>query len=255
MGPDWLLADLGNSRLKWAWLRAGQRGPAEAISQDKRLPLAPLLGDIWAAAPAPRRVLICSVADDERNRQLADWCQNQWQLTPDWFRSSGELLGLHNAYLEPTRLGNDRWLAMLAARHLCTGPVAVIDCGTAMTIDLVNAQGQHQGGWILPGLGLQRQALLGNTAIRQPASTKTTLAPGVDTASCIANGILLGTLGALHLVARQLEGHPEWQAMNWVLTGGEAGIIAPFLPWPSRLLPELLLDGLALLAQHLDESP
>lgn len=263
MSPDWLLVDLGNSRLKWAWLRAGQRGTAKATSHDRALPLSRLLDSLWIDRPAPRRILVCSVTAHEINQQLAAWCQLHWGLTPEWFCSSGEFMGLHNAYLEPRRLGNDRWLAMLAARHLCTGPMAVIDCGTAMTIDLVNAQGQHQGGWILPGLTQQRLALLGNTAIRPTTGTAAQsqlqsaidLTPGQDTASCIANGGLLCALGAIQLLARQLEGHPEWQAMNWMLTGGEAGIIAPFLPWPSQLLPELLLDGLALLAQHLDRSP
>jgi type III pantothenate kinase len=255
MGPDWLLVDLGNSRLKWAWFSEERRCPAEAMPHDRSQSLAPLLNDIWAAAPAPRRVLICSVASAEYNAQITHWCQNQWQLTPDWFRSSGELLGLRNAYLEPERLGNDRWLAMLAARQRLDGPLAVVDCGTALTIDLINAQGQHQGGWILPGLGLQHQALLGNTAIRQPASAWATLAPGLDTASCIANGTLLGALGALQMVARQLQDQPQWQGLRWVLGGGEASIIAPFLPWPHELLPDLLLDGLALLALHLDRSP
>jgi type III pantothenate kinase len=249
---DWLLIDLGNSRLKWAWLNKGQLGPTTAIDY-RHGPLAPQLEATWPKAPA--RILICSVASDQTSRTLADWCQGRWSLQPQWFSSSASFLGIRNAYKEPARLGNDRWLGLIAARHLVSGPLAVVDCGTAMTIDLLDAQGQHQGGWILPGLGLQQRALYQRTSISEQACPDISLEPGQDSAHCIANGTLLSAVGTLSLIGEHLAKQKQWQGLCWMLTGGEASIIAPHLPWPYRLQPDLLLEGLALVALHLDTHP
>lgn len=260
MKAKWLLVDLGNSRIKWAWLREGRRGPAQAQEADKR--------PAFFSQPAPAQLLICSVACETVNATFGDWCRQQWQIQPQWFRSSASFMGVTNAYREPERLGNDRWLAMIAARHLFGGPLIVVDAGTAMTIDLVDAKGQHQGGWILPGLGLQQRLLLRNTDI-QPLSPEEMEAqpqqmalaqtpdtgPGLDTRGCIASGTLASVAGALEFVLKALDRGPQWREATLVLSGGEASIIAPCLSQSYTLAPELLLDGLALVAQHLESAP
>lgn len=249
--PDWLLIDLGNSRLKWAWLKNGQRSDAQVISYDK-VHITPLLDGLWNQKPA--QILICSVAAEATNKAITTWCQNHWSLEPQWFRSSASSLGISNAYQQPERLGNDRWLSLIAARHLFTGPLAVVDAGTALTIDLLDADNQHQGGWILPGIGLQQRTLYQNTDIQPDQSSTPQLIPGQNTRDCIANGSLAAALGAIGLIGQQLAAKPAWQGLKWVLTGGEASIIARDFPWPCELQPELLLDGLALIAR-LENSP
>lgn len=249
MESEWLLVDLGNSRLKWAWLSRGLRSQAQAVKYEKDR-LGPLLESLWEQRP--EQILICSVTAEATNKQISDWCQNHWSLEPQWFRSSASYLGISNAYQEPGRLGNDRWLGLIVARHLFAGPLAVVDAGTALTIDLLDANNQHQGGWILPGIGLQQRALYQktdiNTDIQPDQKPVPQTVPGHNTRDCIANGSLAAALGAIHLIGQQLAAQPAWQGLKWVLTGGEASIIAPDFPWPCELQPELLLDGLALVA-------
>ncbi len=74
--------------------------------------------------------------------------------------------GVTIRYSDPSRLGVDRWLAMLAAHAASTKACLVVDCGTALTIDKLTASGEHCGGYIIPGLALMRRSLEENTRIR-----------------------------------------------------------------------------------------
>jgi type III pantothenate kinase len=246
VAPDCLLVDLGNSRLKWALLESDQAavlGPVEAISH-RDLDLASLLQQHWQGL-RPRRAIICSVAGAERDQQLRQWIKQTWGISPFFFTSSYAYPGMRNGYAQPEKLGNDRWLGCIAAHQRCQGPVALVDAGTAITLDLVDGQGQHQGGWIIPGLASMGRCLLQNTAIAATDFASTDLSPGRDTASAIGQGALLACLGAIELVAQR-----HTPGYSWLLTGGDAEQIAPLLGFDHQRIDHLLLQGLTLIVQQ-----
>ena len=111
--------------------------------------------------------------------------------------------GVHFAYEDISRLGVDRCLAMIGAYHLVGSGVLVIDCGSAITADLVNGSGEHIGGFILPGVRMLESSLLGGTAkVLVEHETVISTEWGVSTEECVEHGraFLLKSLFASLLI-------------------------------------------------------
>ncbi len=211
-----LLLDIGNTRAKAALWRAGTlSGPFDF---PVRLP------------DEPVRVLFASVASDQRLQQLK--AETALEAVP-WQQvvSSAEKNGLRSAYAQPETLGVDRWLAMLGARALLPATeVLVVDAGTALTVDHLDANGQHLGGWIVPGIRLQQKAVTNYTAkVFNRDEESYDLKFATDTAGCLQNGVFAAILA----VIRQA----KWQApqAKLLITGGDAPLLLPFL---ADLMPE-----------------
>ena len=169
---------------------------------------------------------------------------------PVWqARAESSCLGLVSCYAQPARMGVDRWLAMLGARHASAGPLCVIDAGTAITLDLVAAQGRHEGGYILPGADLMRRALTADTGrIQVDALDAPTLSPGSNTQTCVNAGGWRAVIGAVQSV---LADYPEHRAL---LTGGLAPVLLE-MGLSATHHPHLVMEGLRLwLLQKLDDQ-
>jgi len=245
-----LLVDVGNSRLKWTLLQGGARGVLHSEPYSPgRVP--DLLGKAWPANPVPGRILIASVASGEINGELRRWIEATWKISPDFIQSEAQYLGVTNGYRQPERLGVDRWLALIAAYHHCRGPVGIVDAGTAVTIDLVDRLGIHQGGWILPGLALYPRCLRANTAIPDFGELAPTLTFGAGTAEAIANGGLAAVAGAIETAARIASTQETLRGIRWVLTGGDADRLASMISLDFEIIGELVMDGLNRIAELL----
>ena len=172
------------------------------------------------------------------------------RAVPVWqARAESSCLGLVSRYAQPARMGVDRWLAMLGARQASAGPLCVIDAGTAITLDLVAAQGSHEGGYILPGADLMRRALTADTGqIQVHALDAPTLAPGSDTQTCVSAGGWRAVIGAVQSV---LADYPEHRAL---LTGGLAPVLLE-MGLSATHHPHLVMEGLRLwLLEMLDDQ-
>ena len=145
-----LQLDMGNSATKWRLDSTRGR-----LVEGSLLP---------ALETRPAAVWVASVADANREAELASEAKARWGLAPWFARSSAAACGVSNSYAEPERMGVDRWLAMIAAYQRIAGPVCVIDAGSALTIDFVATDGRHRGGYILPGMAMMERSLLGETA-------------------------------------------------------------------------------------------
>ncbi|WP_417582348.1 type III pantothenate kinase [Nitrincola sp.] len=160
---------------------------------------------------------------------------------------SAHRYGLKNAYENPQQMGVDRWVAMLAAWQQTRQGVCVVDAGSAVTVDFVDAQGQHLGGYILPGLRLLQESLLGSTAgVRwSKLPDDYSLQPGHSTAACVYNGghYLLAAL--LQRVKVDCEGYG---IDHVILTGGDAVELYRHSPI-GQLQESLVLDGLQWLGE------
>ncbi len=237
--------DIGNSRLKWRLLDA--RGGRIDGGFGPHLP-EPGADYPWrnSSRGAPELVRIASVADSDFNAALERELEAEGARRIEFVRAAGECGRLRSGYREPERMGADRWLAMVAASDRCPGAFAVLDAGSAITLDLVAAEGDHLGGWIVPGLRMMRASLLAGTAgIRLPKTdTDALVAPGRDTAEAVGFGTVLL---AQDFVARRVEAfRAQYAEALLFVTGGDGERVAAATPDPKLYLPELVLDGLAL---------
>lgn len=160
--------------------------------------------------------------------------------------SSSHCAGVTNSYAEPQRLGVDRWLAMIAAYNRLRSPCIVIDAGSAATLDVVDAGGVHQGGWIVPGLAMLRGALItGTAAVRFDSDVVPSLALGCNTGAAVHNGTLLMLVAWLNTsVVALLE---KYANAHIVLCGGDGPVLRGHLGFASLHWPDIVLDGLALI--------
>lgn len=258
--PYNLLLDLGNSRLKWA-VSAANLWQVQAAPYAQGLTA--LLQTEWAQLAAPSRILLCSVAAEARVEELRDWVRRHWDRELELVLAQHEQLGVTNSYSVPQQLGSDRWAALLAARQLLhpvgVWAVCVVDCGTAVTLDLLNAEGEFTGGAIFPGLSLLRTALAqGTESITASTSESTDVAaiPARNTADAVAAGTVTGLCGAIERIIASYRARldrPDDSAsasLQVILTGGDAPLLLPLLSGIDQHVPDLVLRGLALLAEE-----
>ena len=149
---SFLAIDIGNTRLKWALYAADAR-PGTAPLQHGAVFLENidrLADQDWLQLPAPQRVLGSNVAGDAVRRRVEEQMEH-WDLTPRWVVPSVEAAGIRNGYDHPTRLGADRWIAVIGARAQARlrgfeGPVLTVMVGTAVTVDALSSDNQFLGG-------------------------------------------------------------------------------------------------------------
>ncbi len=243
-----LLIDLGNSRLKWA-LHGPGLWRTDAALLDKQ-DITPLLDSVWDKIAKPEKVVVCSVSTPERLRALEQWVQTHWAVTPRIVRAQAEQLGVKNRYRQPEQLGVDRWVALIGARGLTISAACVVDCGTAVTVDALSAEGEFLGGAVFPGLRLLRDSLVQGTAGIPAAEGDATDCLARSTADGVAAGTLFGLAGAVERLIDEYR-RTLGEGMQVLLTGGDAPALAARLRAAHTPVPDLVLKGLARIADTL----
>ena len=241
----WL--DIGNTRLKY-WITEHDQIIEQAAELHLQSPADLLLGLIQHfKALGLHQVGLSSVQDKINNERILSILESL-HIPVIFAQVQAEYAGLICGYDEPSQLGIDRWLQVLAVATQAHENYCVISCGTALTIDLAKGQ-QHLGGFILPNLYLQRDSLIQNTkGIKIPDAAFSELNPGRNTIDAVHHGILLGLLSTIEKV---LHDFPA----QLVLTGGDAPLFAQHLAqYQPRIEPDLLLKGLQHFAAHLPDT-
>jgi type III pantothenate kinase len=145
---------------------------------------------------------------------------------------------------EPEKLGTDRIAAAAGACGLFGAPVAVIDFGTATTLNFIGSGNKYKGGAIMPGMRLMQKSLFSDTAQLPDVAVSKPVSPlGKDTSECIRSGIVYGTAGAVERIISEAE-KTEGENFKIVVTGGNAEFILPFLRKVDHREPALVLKGL-----------
>lgn len=246
-----LLLDAGNSRLKWAVLRNGHYEYGGVLEHGV-VAIKELASAAWSLLDPPEAVLVANVAGEALRRALNSWIKRHWKLTPEYLAAPREEFGIHNAYREAARLGIDRWLALLAARELVKGPVCVVDCGTALTIDVLSQDNHHLGGLIIPGIQLMRDSLAARApVIREQidrADSDQVSLLGTDTGSAVAGGTVYATVAVIDRVLSDLRADVG-RHLRCILTGGDAPLLLPLLGSRVQHEADLVLRGLARIAR------
>jgi type III pantothenate kinase len=244
-----LLLDLGNTRAKWAWLRADGLQRASAVAW-RDAGWADTLVAAWAQAPAPAAVWIAAVAPQAQVDELMRRIDGLWPGVPVRQLVSPQAGGgIVNAYAAPERLGVDRFLAMVAARARAATPAVVAGFGTAVAVDVIDGEGRHLGGVIAPSPDRMQQTVLASTArvlVDHPAPAGPL---GTSTEQALASGCWLAVAALVDRVAADAtaDGGPRPEIL---LHGGDAPRVAPLLRVPCRIVPDLVLEGLATWVDH-----
>jgi len=236
-----LQLDVGNSSAKWRLVKGQQiaaRGTyrrGDENSQRLLLNCSAAVDHIW----------VSSVASAAEDAELAGLLEERWGVAPWFARTQARSGSLSNSYDEPARMGVDRWLAMLGARERVRGRVCVVDAGSALTIDIVSAAGQHEGGYIIPGAALMERALLLDTdRVRFGEEVAYALTPGTSTAEAVRHGIALAQAGAVTLALDRAGGVP----MVALFCGGAGEALLRLVGCRGEWVPDLVFEGLEAMA-------
>ena len=246
-----LALDIGNTRLKWSLYPRAQPGvPPLAHGAVFLETIDDLAEGEWRRLAAPSQMLGCIVAG-EAVRLRVEQQLELWDVAPRWVVPSAHQAGVTNGYEHPSRLGADRWVAMIGARWqvLARGeprPVLVVMVGTAVTVDAVDTEGRFLGGLILPGFGLMLKALEQGTAGLKVPTGEVVEFP-TNTSDALMSGGAYAIAGAVRRQYRRLQARCGQDPL--VLMGGGAAVkLAPITDLPIEHIDTLIFDGLLAIA-------
>lgn len=244
-----LLMDFGNSCCKWAvdngnddlQVVAIQYATPSSTERVREILQAINLNEV-------NQIHAVSVLGDDFDESFAAMLSQHCSCELIFYASQKEAFGITLSYDNVQSYGVDRYSAIVAAHHRVTGDKIVIDCGTATTIDVIDAQGVHAGGLILPGAHLMVKSLSKET-IGIPDSDLASDASVLsnNTQSAVYSGCISMMQYGLYGIIKQLTTSDE-DNTTLVITGGASHMLNHL---PSNVLcerrPNLVLEGLQIM--------
>jgi len=237
--------DCGNSLIKWRVLEVGS---AVIVAQGASVSIDELLGELVGLSVLRiSRARLVSVRSDEETMALCSRLSEVLAIEVVRALPAKELAGVINGYEDYERLGMDRWLAIIGAFQIARGALLVLDLGTAVTADLVDANGVHLGGYICPGISLLRHQLHTHTRrisySAEVAASGYGAGPGRSTAEAVERGCLMMLRS---FVGSQISQASDYLGSDFAIyvTGGDAELIENC----DRVtrVPDLVFRGLAI---------
>jgi len=239
-----LTIDIGNSRVKWALFEAGvicQQGVfaydasnfAEALVTEQL----PILDNA---------VFVSNVAGEVIEEIMLHALLSAGCKKYQFVKTQNRQCGVSNGYLQPLSLGVDRWLAMIAAYcsvdKVPTHNICVIDCGTALTVDVINPDGQHLGGYIAPGYQSMQSLLSWRAAGIEAADhlhhTPEITGPANTTEEALRRGCMQLLRAGIQAMIKQAAGEA---AVDVFITGGDAAELLPLIQTEVKVRHDPLL--------------
>ena len=251
-----VVVDIGNTRMKWGRVIDGRIADVEAL--DPRDTTDWFMQVLEWELPKGTRWVLASV-HPQATASLVTWLGEESHSV--MLLDSHRQIPLALDVDEPESVGLDRLLACAAAKALAPrslggltptarengpGPFLVVQAGTALVVNLVNADGAFAGGAILPGLSLMAKSLREHTGllpeviVREPVEST----PGRTTEAAIRTGIYWAAIGAIRTLRERFGG-----GLPLYLTGGDAEVLLPAIAEPVFHHPNLVLEGIRLSAE------
>ena len=236
-----LAIDIGNTRIKWGlhqdggWLRQGWVRTAEAGA----------LTTEFAALPPAEHIVISNVAGAAARAQVTA-ALSRAACPLQWIAATAAQCGVTSGYADPAALGADRWAALIGAWQMMRGACVVVNVGTTMTVDALNAEGAFLGGFIVPGQELMRDALARDTANLAVREGAFSFFPD-NTGDAIASGAVNALAGAVERMIRYVA-ESAGVAPPVLLSGGGAELIAARINAQVTVVDNLVLEGLLQIA-------
>ena len=237
-----LLVDIGNQNLKWSFGTRSGQFPSDHATVQRNFERQ------WKPLKDVAAVVFVNVAGEYIRESLCAWTSMVWHISPQQVVPKSEQCGVINGYRNVDELGADRWAALIGARSITQESVVIVDCGTAVTVDALSTDGIFVGGSILPGFHLSQRALWGHTkGIGEFPKIELSL-PARSTAEAVSSGIVYGIAGGIDRVIdryRPIVGEDS----RIILTGGDASLLNEHSRHSIELVPNLVLQGLSLIAE------
>lgn len=237
-----LVLDIGHHRIKWALFDQSKiqlsgtfKGQLNVAGFDQA----------WSKIAIPGLIMGCNVGGEAIAQQLNGWFQDHWNMTPHWLSVADGQYRLLSSYKDLSELGVDRWAAALGVMSLKCESAIIVDCGSAITVDSLDA-GVFHANAILPGLMMQLSALADLVGTEREHTSLQKLKqhwPADSTEQGIINGVLVGVAAAIDYLIIKSQQQMMHQAVVY-LTGGDAETIMPLLESEVKLVPNLVLQGL-----------
>lgn len=203
------------------------------------------------------KVVLVSVIDDNLTRDLVDKLKLKFKCNIEQVSTTKNIFGVSCGYKDHTLLGADRWVAIVAGYHYMKSqhvgkPIIIIDCGTVITVDVVDAAGQHLGGWMAPSSGTMQQVLVNRSSGIKHGVVKVDIKHNEDsvifgrtTQECMDFGGKLSEVGFIEQCVMQTEKIVNDKPLC-IITGGGTHDIMSNLTLKVVPIPSLIFDGLAL---------
>jgi type III pantothenate kinase len=257
---SFLALDVGNTRLKWAIYE--NASPGAPLLQHGAVFLENidhLAEQEWSRLSPPQQMLGCIVAGEAIRRRVEEQMEI-WDIPASWVVPKGSEAGLTNGYDHPTRLGADRWVAMIGAHArmktqtagLPPSPMVVVMVGTAVTVEAVDARGHFLGGLILPGHGIMLRALESGTAGLRVPTGEVTWFP-TNTSDALTSGGTYAIAGAVERMVQHVRQHCGIEPKCY-MTGGAGWKMLPSMSLHFELVETLIFDGLLQIASQRNQQ-
>lgn len=270
--------DIGNTRLKWRLITGDVVEPIGYLSRsglelDDGATSGALFDDFKdmifeRSGQAIEAIRIVSVRSELVNRRIALSLSSAFNVEPSFARTLPETAGVVNSYRDPDEMGVDRWSAIVAAAKgkALARPCCVVDAGSAVTIECIDAAAKHLRGFILPGYRMQVRSLL--RATDKVAAADALLDLDIDlskvssnTVESVSQGVILNILGAVDAALAMLIKSDPLNLKKeplLIFTGGDAHRLAScgrdLFDWNVQVDEALVLDGLAHLLPVAEEN-
>ena len=243
-----LQIDIGNTNIKWRFLVAGELKSRGSIAISNygafkaKISHLKYIDEVW----------IASVASPTFESKFADILLDLFGKDP-WFAAPVQhLAGVTNGYEDFGAIGVDRWLVILAAWARFKRELVVVDSGTALTIDMIDKNGLHLGGYIIPGILSMELALSSNTAnvgFKDPFEYGTH--PGKDTIHAVRHGVVLAQVGSVQAALSNIGNSFLRESPVVAFCGGDGQLLHKLSGLDGFWLPDLVFEGLEIAAREL----
>jgi type III pantothenate kinase len=244
-----VVVDVGNSAIKWG------RCDRDSVSDTASLSLEDVAAwdkqaNTWGLRPAA--VWIVTTVNPRACDQFVLWIQKRGGTAR--ILSAAQELPLHVSLDKPDHVGIDRLLDAVAANGLRPPgrPAVVVDAGSAVTVDWIDADGIFTGGAIMPGFRLMARSLHEHTALLPLIVTprSTPAAPGTSTPSAMELGIYWSVIGGVSAILDAYRRRFDSEPVVFV-TGGDSEVLIGDLKTAATHWPEMTLEGIRLTAEKL----
>ncbi|MCU7800957.1 MAG: type III pantothenate kinase [gamma proteobacterium symbiont of Lucinoma myriamae] len=202
------------------------------------------------------KVLVSNVNNATIFNIISDSVYDLWRIQAHLVYVEQDKYGISTRYTNPRTLGCDRWLALIAARQEFNQSLCVIDCGTAVTIDVLSENGMHLGGLISPGITTARHSL-GLTTNNLPIVENTSENMNNKSSFFAINtqdAILGGTLYQISAYIERIVSEFKLEFgdnTECIITGGDAELILSLTRHLMHHRDALVLDGLRIIAKEM----
>ena len=242
-----LLIDIGNTKTKWM-LRDNKR-----IYKHDSFLTEDIDQDHFKFDEKVRKIVISNVAGFEKEAILKIKLKN-FSCPIEFIKPHKKLNHLINNYQDATKLGTDRWLSALSVSHDIKKTAVIVSVGTAVTIDYLsfdqkNNQHTFEGGVILPGLHLTKNALSNHTADLKNSEGAFQMPP-INTGNAIQSGFILSVLGNIKSFFDLALS--QFKDVTIILSGGDTELIHQHMDEGLKkyvsIKKDLVLEGLFVIA-------